>query len=641
MRHFQLTLLASSLMLAMPLAHAAPVAKQLAGPPSEFAAMAEPDLREAALESKSALIPIELKQDKNGSWRWQASLPIEEQNVRFALFTGAADDWHLSMRSPYSRFTHDADTLASSKEESLFGLGNEQYPADYYRFENITPGEWQLDVEAFSDAQTEGFILIHNDGPYRLRSYQVERNQLVGERIAFTASSFAASDGFNAVSDASGLFSEAYIRVTGPDGSTWTEAMFDDGLHQDGRAGDGVFGGDFLASSAGDYTAQVVAKGRTADGMPLVRTAEHLVPVLDRSVNLASGFATSTVLNDTRMSVNLTLSDRSDQSQYRVISEVWGHAGGKEVPVAWIGGMVTAKDGTLDLGLDARWISLAGAQGPFELRNLRVEDPNYFIPVARAERMNLDVPRLPNAAFRAVANVDEAMLMGERPANLQGRAGSRLLMVHGYCSMDAWGLVADQFTGESRFLDLHQNRSHNEFALRILSFGSSYSSYGIVAHSQGGAASLHLYTYYWSGLDYASSGRLIQSVGTPYQGTSLAGNLAVLGEIFGAGCGRNTNLTYSGASSWLSGIPSWARSQVNYYTTSFTDKWWRYDYCHLVTDLLLNDPDDGTTERSRGQLSGALNRGHRTGWCHTTNMRDPAQVRDSNRNATMNANAAR
>ena len=115
----------------------------------------------------------------------------------------------------------------------------------------------------------------------------------------------------------------------------------------------------------------------------------------------------------------------------------------------------------------------------------------------------------------------------------------------------------------------------------------------------------------------------------------------MLGQIFGAGCGRNTDLTYSGAAAWLSGIPGWARSRVNYFTTSFTDKWWRYDYCHLVTDLLLNDPDDGTTERSRGQLSGAINRGHKTGWCHTTGMRDPAQVRDGSRNAEMNANAAR
>ncbi|TQC57729.1 conditioned medium factor domain protein, partial [Pantoea dispersa] len=36
-----------------------------------------------------------------------------------------------------------------------------------------------------------------------------------------------------------------------------------------------------------------------------------------------------------------------------------------------------------------------------------------------------------------------------------------------------------------------------------------------------------------------------------------------------------------------------------------------------------------------------VNRGHTTGECHTTGMRDPAQYLDASRNATMNANAAR
>ena len=61
----------------------------------------------------------------------------------------------------------------------------------------------------------------------------------------------------------------------------------------------------------------------------------------------------------------------------------------------------------------------------------------------------------------------------------------------------------------------------------------------------------------------------------------------------------------------------------------------------MATDLLLNAPDDDTTEQTKGQLSGAYNQGHKTGWCHTSGMRDPAQVTDSSRNSTMNANAAR
>jgi hypothetical protein len=214
------------------------------------------------------------------------------------------------------------------------------------------------------------------------------------------------------------------------------------------------------------------------------------------------------------------------------------------------------------------------------------------------------------------------------------------MLIHGYCSgSNPW--PASQFTNAVVFNDLNQNRTHDQFANLIRNFGASLPSFGAVAHSQGGAASLHLYTYYWSGLDNATGARLIQSVGTPYQGTALAGNLALLGQIFGVGCGSNANLTYSGAAAWLAGIPTWARAKVYYSTTSFTDVWWRYDYCNLATDPFLSDPEDGVVERAYGQLSGANNRGHKTGWCHTSGMRDPAQTSDSSRNAEMNTNAAR
>ena len=255
--------------------------------------------------------------------------------------------------------------------------------------------------------------------------------------------------------------------------------------------------------------------------------------------------------------------------------------------------------------------------------------------------MVLNISEMPEGAGREVTEVTDEMLMGIRPerAATGDRAG-KLLLVHGYCSGDVWGPQKSSFSNSAVFYDLNKNRSHDAFANLIWSFGNSYSSYGIVAHSQGGCASLHLYTNYWSGLDDATGSRLIQSVGTPYQGTSLAGNLAAIGDVFGAGCGTNYDLTYNGASAWLSGIPTWARNAVNYYTTSFTDGW-GYDYCHLATDLFLSDPEDGTTEKSYGQLSSGVNRGHKTGWCHTTSMRDPGQTTDSGRNATMSTYAAR
>lgn len=166
-------------------------------------------------------------------------------------------------------------------------------------------------------------------------------------------------------------------------------------------------------------------------------------------------------------------------------------------------------------------------------------------------------------------------------------------------------------------------------------------SFGVAAHSQGGMAALHLSTFYWSGLDWAKGERLIQSVGAPYQGTALAGNAAVLGDIFGSGCGSNADMTYDGSAVWLSLIPSWARANVWYWTTSFTDRPLAYDYCNFFTDLLLSDPNDGVIERSAGQLPGATNMGHTEGWCHTDDMRDPGQCTDASRNTQISQRARR
>ena len=248
-------------------------------------------------------------------------------------------------------------------------------------------------------------------------------------------------------------------------------------------------------------------------------------------------------------------------------------------------------------------------------------------------------------------NISDEMLQGRKPhrSDVRGlrtplNGPHKKLLVHGYCSGRAWqyGIEQGHFDDYEEFLDLGKNRSHDEFARIILAFSEQKEipGCGCIGHSQGGAACLHLYTYYWSWLDYSLTGsHIIQSVGTPYQGTPMASDLAALGALFGVGCGTNYDLSLSGAAAWLNGIPVAKRSEVHFYTTSFTDNVLLYDYCHLATDLLLSDPDDGVIEKSRGDLLGGNNKGHKTGWCHSTGMRDPAQYHDSVRNNEMNANA--
>ena len=612
--------------------------KQLAGPPSEFADMAAVEPARTAVHSKSALLPVRLDKQADGRFGWQSTLPVEGEELRLLSFSGAKAQWELGLRDPLGSRAKSVRDLAQELDRTNFGFEGQNFPAVRYGFKSMTPGDWTLSVA--SDAAGEGFVLVEGAGKTRLMAHQTSFNQQVGKRLGFVASVYDEEGG-----DSIPQIAEAKLRVRSPDGVA-EYPMFDDGLHGDGKALDGVFGADFAPNAAGEFTAQVFASGRTADGKGFVRSAEFALPVVADQLTLRTETAFGKAMSDRRIGIELDVATaKASTGHYRVIGEVWGTSrdGKRALPVAWIGGMSELDNGRLPLSLDARWIAKAKAVGPFTLRNLRIEDPNHFIPLAKVATMPLDLGALPKSAYERQVAVDQEMLQGPRPiGEVQAKGvGTKLLLVHGYCSGDAWGPVAYQFGNAAVFKDFNQNRSHDQFANLIKNFGATWNSFGVVAHSQGGAASTHLYTYYWSGLDNATGARLIQSVGTPYQGTALAGNAAVLGSVFGIGCGTNTNLTYSGASSWLAGIPTWARAKVNYYTTSFTDRSWVYDYCNVATDVLLSDPEDGTTERAKGQLSGAVNQGHKTGWCHTSGMRDPAQVTDSSRNSTMNANAAR
>lgn len=632
--------IATMLAVASPFAHAdGIVAKQLAGAPSEFASMQPADPADAAIHSKSALLPVTMRSEKSGGLASEVKLPVEGDSVRFLVFSGDQLGWTARLSAPGGRSEKAARALASDNRLMDFGTGNASVPTEYYALEGVEAGEWTLKLAAPAGAPARGFVLLEGQSDVQLVSYQTHTRQLVGERIGFVASLYGDTGAEKAARTAS-----ATLRVTHPDGQSQELPMFDDGLHADGAAGDGIFGGDFLADKAGQYLAQVTVRGHNAAGRPLVRSAEHPLPVLERSLRLAGTKAAASGVENGRLMLNVPVSAEKAGRHYRGYAEVWGtDAEGNEVPVAWVGGMVSPQAGHIGFGLDQRWIALAGARAPFELRKLRLEDPDSFVSLAQAERLPLSVPALHVKAKPADIVIDEAMTMGARPAGLlraEKGTGSRLLLVHGYCSGGVW--PTSHFSNASTFLDANQNRSHDQFARLIQSFGATWNSFGVVAHSQGGAASLHLYTYYWSGLDNATGARLIQSVGTPYQGTNLAGILATLGSWFGVGCSTNNDLTYSGAAAWLAGIPTWARAKVNYYTTSFkTTNWYTNDYCQFATDLVLSDPEDGTTEQAKGQLSGAVNRGHVTGQCHTSGMRDPAQYLNASRNATMNSNAAR
>jgi hypothetical protein len=616
--------------------------KQLGGAADEISAMRLPNPADAGIRSKAAMIPLYAGDDSR-----QIEIPVDNvKEFKLMLLAPNAAGWKIEAAFAQEDFVNLRGDVFSQKIERTttdFGIGDNQFPAEVFRFTAAREGVLRVRID-LPDAPATGkkplgYLVASSESMYRLYSYIDTFETVVGREIGINASLFdKKSNGETGLPNSlAGSIRRSTVSVQTPGGEILNLEMTADGT--------GNFRADFTPTATGKHLLRIVSAGTTPDGREFLRTAEHSLEVAGGlKIN---GAVKARLTDDLRWQINLPVTNNLKTGEKIIAyAEVW--AG--EQPIAWIGGMTNAerlnkRSSLASLTLDSRWLARAEATGNYELRNVRLQAAETSVVLATVEKISLPDLYVPDSARIFGGEINDEMRQGVRPEIQTGNAvGGKLMLVHGYCSGDAWGAAAaaGQFTNYVKFLDLNQNRTHDQFANLIRNFGASLPSFGIVAHSQGGAASLHLYTYYWSGLDYATGGtRLIQSVGTPYQGTALAGNLALLGQIFGAGCGANNDMTYSGAAAWLSGIPSWARAKVYYHTTSFTDVWYRYDYCQLATDPFLSDPDDGVVERAYAQLTGANNLGHKTGWCHTGGMRDPSQTTDAARNVNMNANAAR
>lgn len=592
-----------------------------------------------------------------------------------------SDQWQLTLTDPNGSKVHDGTQSKSHKLAAQnVQIGEQTFKGKQLMLQSPSTGTWQAKLTRDASTQTstqdltdanakpEGYLFFKGDPKYKLYSFIDENLTTQDKKIGLVA--YVINSG-NEASDRSLMLqkrplsnsiTKAVATITTPNKQQLHVTLNDNGINGDKIAGDGQFSGQVPTSDVGVYISQVQVNGIRPDGIQFTRTSNDLYRIEAPAYRLTNTPAQLKSVSRTSTLVSVPVEKIGATSSVYMATEIWGtNAQGKMQAAAWIGGVVSpttdAENTRLELAFDYRWLQRKDLNAPYALRSVRLQTTDTNVPIAQLDNLplhaSLSLSNVSNQLLRSIKEkpaqgndiaITQDMLMGNGPTlslsdiSLQG-TGSKLLLVHGYCSGNVWN--TGNFTNSAEFQDYNQNRSHEAFALNILNFGSPYASYGIVAHSQGGAAAVHLYTRYWSGLDFASGGRLIQSVGTPYRGTALAGSLAALGEIFGIGCGTNTDLTYTGAANWLSTIPSWARAEVDYYTTSFTDVWWRYDYCHLGSDLLLDDPDDGTTEKWAGQLSGAVNKGHKTGWCHTTGMRDTAQYKDSSRNSSMNSRAAR
>ena len=639
-------------------------ARELSAPPEDLLAGNVRLGDSPILVSDHALFPVLARRGADGILRCTQSFehggdPGGAPLAVAVAMSGAGPQrgpWRITLRDPDGAVVYrsGAERAAGINERvgDLASLLQLAEPIDVVRLDlaNARPGQWMIEMLGPADAPVaSGVVIVSSPTANELRGQFESRVARIGVPRTFLLT----GDARVAVAD---------VTVTGPSGAAVAAVV-------SGPAA------SFVPVEAGRHTLTVMGRVEGRDGTWATRSIETTFDVSGSTLRFdvpagdarGSGRVARRQLDPLRESLLVPVEGAASRETVVIAAEVWLVGEAAAEPVAWIANLAmvegaTGQSGHLSLTFDRRWLGraatrvlnatrLVGREGTrLELRALRVQSRDGATLIDSLDA--LDAGAAPTAADFDPR--DEASLLAGRAgghavgasvalaAASDAAPGSHALMlVHGYCS-DGSPFPTNHFTGAvAQFSDPYAARSNDQFAQLIAGLGANYKSYGTVCHSQGGLASLHLYTFYWSGLDWATGPRLIQSVGSPYQGTPLAGNLAVLGSIFGVGCGPVTDMSPEGASAWLATIPTWARAKVWYWTTSYKDLPFSYDYCDFVSDLFLSNPDDGVIEKSKGQLPGATNMGHTEGWCHTTDMEDPPQCTDATRNAQMNAQAAR
>jgi len=309
----------------------------------------------------------------------------------------------------------------------------------------------------------------------------------------------------------------------------------------------------------------------------------------------------------------------------------------------------------VSLQLNLKWLVNANVQGPLTLKNTYIAEAESSYPISRfdadiiVQHSYLQYDKNFDELMRLTGplSITNDMKFGVKPivqiTNLT--AGPNLILLHGYCAGEnPFTKNTHIFTNAGFFLNKNANLGNDAFSKLVNTYAIGIGSqrYSLVGHSQGGLVSLHLLNYYWSGLDQITdNGRRIQTIGTPWQGCTAAGSAANLGKAFGVGCGANNDLTIDGTRNWFAGIHEDHPEQVYYYYTTYKLGNLFGDHCNMAINMILQWPNDGTSEEKYINLAGGNNMGRTQGQCHTTGMKYNAAYWDNTRNTIFNNNAAR
>jgi hypothetical protein len=382
------------------------------------------------------------------------------------------------------------------------------------------------------------------------------------------------------------------------------------GLHGDGLAGDGEYGGDVMATQPGKYVFRAELTGVDSAGHQFVRTyvQELMVdqPIFDLGKN-----AVATVLNKRlRIRVPITsLSCDASSFTYRPYFELWSQSadGKSQVPVAFATNLAHVQSSLfrryLELEVDLKWIQAAKAAGPFTLKNVVVTNIETMAKVATAASMPVLAMALDQeeAALEAsldstqsstrfpgfVTEFDAAMaempaysgditwemrngvkpIRSVKPTQNVSAAAPTLVLIHGFCAdKNPFESQPGDWTDATYYSAAREGNGlgvpNSVFADNVLAFieKEGLDTFGLIGQSQGGMIALHILNYFHTGNDDATGDRRIQSIATPFQGNTALGTFnGIIDAIAGPdGCEGPYELTRSGAAEWLVRFPRFA-----------------------------------------------------------------------------------
>lgn len=653
--------------------------KALSGPSSEFAIHAIPNPSTSAQSSLHSTTYIDLLFEPNSleAATFSKLLPVDTQSFQFALFSPMIADWEVSLKDSKGAPVD----LTNAVSKGSFPITDQDFvTGNVYTISGKATGYFELVVKtsqavlaAFKPnaALHQGYLVLMTGSDEYLLSQMQTYDLIQDQTVGLTAYMV---DGalyphvlggplppvkVHGVNDS---IIRAILSATLPDGTSISTPMHDDGLHNDGAANDNIYSGAFFATAPGVYLMQSMLAGQN-DGGDFVRTVEHMVTVASKDLELSGkafvhheAFASRVKV---LVGVHRLLEDR--HTTVRPYFELWGTDAITHAPkaICWASTLTEAVESVhghvLEVEVDLKWVAKENAQGPFELRNVYVSDVDSSVPLSRVDTIPVTLPSEAESTIlkkvQVLAGSDltitREMREGVRPCHMlnataAAAATAKLIMVHGYCCpTNPWSFMSEDFPGALYFFDEKKSRTHDAFAQLLLKFAADNGAetFALIGFSQGGIVPVHILNFYHSGLDTQRDipgKRAIQSLCSPFLGSTLSGNIAGIGKIFGS-CGKNYDMSLEGATLWKGGItvPTWEQTNFYYarYGSSPTN-------CNSLANMFTSLINDGVTEVNYAVPPFGNNRGLTTGQCHTDDMSYPAAFRDRVRNAELFANAA-